>query len=66
MNDLPFHLLLFVIGGTVIVIISALFTETDDAQVLAILPRRLLYFFAGCVAVAVVMLIFEHTLASIH
>ena len=66
MNDLPFHLLLFVVGGTVIVIISTLFAETDDAKALAILPRRLLYFFAGCTAVAGVMLILEHTLASVH
>ena len=55
-----------VVGGTVIVIISTLFAESEDAQALAILPRRLLYFFAGCVAVAGVMLILEHTLASVH
>jgi hypothetical protein len=66
MNDLPFHLLLFFIGGSVIVVISALFAETEDIDALAILPRRLLYFFAGCATVAVVMLILEHTLASIH
>ncbi len=66
MNDLPFHLLLFVIAGTVIVTISTLFSETEDRAALAILPRRLLVFFAGCFAVAVVMLILEHTLASIH
>lgn len=66
MNDLPFHLFLFVIAGSVIVIISTLFSETEDAAALATLPRRLLYFFAGCSAVAVVMLILEHTLASIH
>ncbi len=66
MNDLPFHLFLFVVGGTVIVIISTLFAESEDAQALAILPRRLLYFFAGCAAVAGVMLILEHTLASVH
>lgn len=66
MNDLGFHLLLFFASGTVIVVISVLFTEPDDRRALAVLPRRWLVFFAGCLAVAAVMLLFEHTLASIH
>ena len=66
MSDLPFHLLLFVIGGSVIVIISARVTETEYTSALASLPRRLLYFFGGCAVVAVVMLILEQALASIH
>ena len=66
MKDLPFHILLFLASGTVIVTISVMFSEADDGSALRVLPKRLLYFFAGCAAVAVVMLICEHTFASIH
>ena len=30
------------------------------------LPRRLLVFFLGCSAIAAIMLVLEHTVASIH
>lgn len=66
MKDLPVHLLLFLVSGAVIVVISAMFSEPDDTALLRVLPRRLLVFFAGCVAVAVVMLVLEHTLASVR
>ena len=66
MKDLPFHLLLFLLSGSVVVAISAMFSEADDRAALRILPRRLAYFFAGCGVVAAVMLICEHTFASIH
>ena len=65
MNDLPFHLFLFLASGTVIVTISVLFSEAHDRDALRVLPKRLLYFFVGCAAVALVMLLCEHTLASI-
>ena len=65
MNDLPFHLILFLVSGTVIVVISCMFSETDDRAALKILPRRLLYFFVGCAAVALIMLVLEHTVASV-
>lgn len=66
MKDLPFHLFLFLVSGTVIVTISVMFSEASDRAALRVLPKRLLYFFLGCAAVAVVMLICEHTFASIH
>ena len=66
MNDLPFHLLLFAFAGTVIVLISCFFSETDDRAAFRALPKRVLVFFLGCTAIAVVMLILEHTVASVH
>ena len=66
MKDLPFHIFLFLVSGTVIVTISVLLSEANDRAVLRVLPKRLLYFFMGCALVAVVMLVCEHTLASIH
>ena len=66
MKDIGFHLLLFLAAGTVIVVIGSLFSESDDKAALRVLPKRLLRFFLGCALVLVVMLVCEHTLASIH
>ena len=55
MNDLPFHLLIFAVTGSVIVIVSAMFSETTDAAALRVIPKRLLYFFFGCSVVAGIM-----------
>ncbi|HJM57363.1 MAG: hypothetical protein CMJ98_12635 [Planctomycetes bacterium] len=66
MKDLGVHALLFFFAGSVIVIIGTLFSETDDARAKAILPRRLLRFFLGSLLVLGVMLVCEHTLASVH
>lgn len=66
MKDWPIHLLMFLVAGAIIVVISAMFSEPDDAKMVKGLPRRLLTFFLGCGAVVVVMLVCEHTFASIH
>lgn len=66
MKDLGLHLLLFGLAGTVVVVIGTLFSEPDDRAALRALPRRLLVFFAGCAVVAGVMLLLEHTVASVH
>jgi len=65
MNDLGQHILLFCVTGLVIVVISAMYNEPDDAAMFRTLPRRLAYFFGGCALVALVMLALEHTLASV-
>jgi len=65
LNDLGVHILLFVITGIVIVVISAMYSEPDDGRMFRMVPKRLLYFFGGCAAVALVMLLLEHTLASV-
>ena len=65
MKDLGFHLLLFVFSGIAIVAVSAMFSEPDDKNAVRILPRRLIAFFIGCFVVTAVMLLFEHTLASV-
>lgn len=66
MKDLPIHILLFLLTGAVIVVVSTMFAEPEDEAMLKALPRRLLTFFLGCGAVVVVMLICEHTFASVH
>ena len=66
MNDLPFHLLLFAFAGSVIVLISSFFSESDDRAAFRALPKRILVFFVGCAAIAAIMLVLEHTVASVH
>ena len=65
MNDLPVHILLFLLTGAVIVVVSTMFAEPEDAAMRQALPRRLLTFFLGCGAVIAVMLICEHTFAAV-
>lgn len=66
MNDIGFHLLLFVAASTIIVMVSCMFTEADDQRALRSFPGRWLKFLGGCGLVAVLMLVAEHTFASIH
>lgn len=66
MNDILFHIVLFLVAGTVIVIISCMFTEADDGAAMRSFPRRWITFFGGCALVTAIMLIAEHTFASIH
>ncbi|MCA8981851.1 MAG: hypothetical protein H6831_09520 [Planctomycetes bacterium] len=64
--DLPIHLALFTVVALAIVMLSSFFTEPEDGPALRALPRRMLYFFVGCGVLAGLMLIAEHTVASVH
>ncbi len=66
MKDLPVHLLLFAVVGIVITGLNAVFAEAQDASALRSLPKRLLWFFLGCGALAVCMLLAERFLAAAH
>ena len=50
MNDLPLHVGLFLLAGSIIVVVSAMFAEPEDDKMLKVLPRRLMTFFLGCVS----------------
>lgn len=65
MNDLWVHLLLFVILSAVIVLMSAFFSEPEDGPALRSFPKRLVVFLVGCGILTGVLLLFEHTLASV-
>ncbi|HJO26637.1 MAG: hypothetical protein CMK00_01490 [Planctomycetes bacterium] len=65
MNDLGLHILLFLAVSLVVVLLGALYADGDDGRALRSIPRRLLVFVVGCGAVAAVILILEHTLASV-
>lgn len=65
MNDLLVHALLFALLSAVIVLMSAFYSEPDDSKALRAFPRRLLFFFLGCAALTGLMLLAEHTVASV-
>ena len=66
MNDLAFHLILFAFAGSVIVLISSFFGEPDDRKAVRALPKRILVFFGGCALIAAIILVLEHTVASVY
>ena len=66
MNGPLVHLLLFLVASLVIVLIGTLFAESDDSAARREFPRRLIKFLVGCSIVLGIMLVCEHTLASIH
>ena len=65
MTDIGVHLLLFLIVSVAIVLMSAFFSEADDARALAAFPRRLLVFVFGCGVLSGVLLLVEHTFARV-
>jgi hypothetical protein len=64
-NDLWVHAALFLVLSAVIVLMGTFYAEPDDARALRSYPRRLVYFLAGCGALAGLMLLAEHTVASV-
>jgi hypothetical protein len=60
------HVAFFLGLSLAIVLMSAFYSEVEDAPALRSLPRRYLVFVAGCGAVAVVMLVLEFLFASVH
>lgn len=65
MNDLGVHLLLFGVIGTAIVTLGVFYSDAEDAPARKAWPRRMLNFFGGCALLVLVMLICEHTFASL-
>jgi hypothetical protein len=65
-NDLAVHLALFSFTGLAIVTLGSFFGDVDDRPAVANIPRRLLVFFCGCGLVAAVLVVLEHTLASVR
>ena len=66
MNGLLVHVLFFLILSLAIVVMSAFYSEAEDAPALKSVPRRYRVFVAACAVVAVVMLVLEHFFASVR
>jgi hypothetical protein len=65
-NDLGTHIALFLAIAVAIVALGTFYSEADDARALRSFPKRFLTFVLGCGVVVAVMLICEHTFASIN
>ena len=66
MNDLAVHLGLFVLVGLGIVALAAFYAEADDRAALRSLPRRFAMFALGCGILAGLVVLAEHTVASVR
>lgn len=66
MNDLLLHLALFAAIGAGIVALAAFYAEPDDAKALRGLPRRFAVFVLGCGVLALLLVVAEHTVASVR
>lgn len=65
MKDIGLHGLLFLVVAFAIVLMSAFFSEADDRRALASFPRRMLVFAVGCGILSAILLLLEHTFASV-
>lgn len=66
MSDILVHVLLFLVAALAIVGLGSCYADADDARALRHFPRRFLMFLAGCGVLAAIMLVLEHTVASVR
>lgn len=66
MNDIGVHVLLFALIGAGIVAMACFYSEPADRPALRSIPRRLVVFTIGCGILAALMVLAEHTIASVH
>lgn len=64
-TDAFVHALLFLAIALGIVTMGVFYAEADDAAARAVWPRRMLNFVVGCAVLVIVMLVCEHTFASL-
>jgi hypothetical protein len=64
-KDLTVHLALFLVIATAIVTLGVFYSEGDDRAARAAWPRRMGTFLLGCAVLVAVMLVCEHTFASL-
>jgi hypothetical protein len=60
------HCALFLVVSVAIVVLGSFFSDADDARALHSLPRRLAVFLGGCVLLALIVLVLEHTFATVR
>jgi hypothetical protein len=62
--NLAAHVGFFLLLSFAIVVMSAFYTEVEDAPALRSVPRRYAVFVGACTVVAVIMLVFERLFAT--
>ena len=66
MTDIGIHVLLFALIGAGIMAMASFYSETADGPALRGLPRRFVVFVIGCGILAALMVVAEHTVASVR
>jgi formate hydrogenlyase subunit 3/multisubunit Na+/H+ antiporter MnhD subunit len=59
-------LALFALVSAAIALSGAFYSHSEDAPALRSLPRRLFVFFLSCTILGAVLLVMEHTFASVR
>jgi hypothetical protein len=65
-KDLGVHLALFVAIATAIVTLGVFYSDAEDRAAFRHWPRRMLHFCFGCVILVAILLVCEHTFASLE
>jgi len=66
MSEIVVHILLFLVASLAIVGLGSCYADAADGPVLRNFPRRFLMFLAGCGLLAAIMILLEHTVASVN
>ena len=66
MDDLGLHIALFLLSAMVIVAVTCMYTEAEDGKAIRLFPRRCATFVLASAAIVVVMIVVQHTMASVH
>jgi hypothetical protein len=64
-KDLGVHLLLFLTIAVAIVTLGVFYSDAEDRPAFRAWPRRMLTFCVGCLVLVAIMLVCEHTFASL-
>ena len=65
MTGIAIHILLFLLASVAIVGLGSCYADAADEPALRNFPRRYVMFVAGCSLLALVMIVLEHTVASV-
>ena len=66
MREMLLHVVLFLIASLAIVGLGSCYADAEDGPALRSFPRRYLMFVAGCAVLALIMIVLEQTVASVH
>ncbi len=66
MSGMILHIVLFMVVALAIVGLGTCYGDAEDGPALRNFPRRFLMFMGGCALLAVIMLVLEQTVASVH
>ncbi|HTF90416.1 MAG TPA: hypothetical protein VK843_18510 [Planctomycetota bacterium] len=66
MSEIVVHILLFLVASLAIVGLGSCYADAADGPALRNFPRRFLMFLAGCGLLAAIMILLEHTVASVN